>query len=780
VRFGIAAAAIGVGLVAVFALEPFLSRFSGEFPAPRESVRRVATARSDFVGAERCADCHAAEYSVWRNSTHGLAGGAPSPRLVIAAFNGAPFGFANAQVTPRIRDGVYEFVVRQPGEPPQTLRVDGVVGGGHMYAGGTQGFVTDRGDGTWRFLPFEWSRQSRAWFCNTNSRVGKGWVPITTALRLEDCGDWPPIRVLGDHPRFSNCQSCHASQAIVTLDSAPAGGRYNTRITSLAINCESCHGPGLRHVELAERGALSGADVGFTALATADKDASLAVCYQCHAVKDRLRPGFASGDPLTDYYSIKLPLLGERPLHPDGRIRTFAYQEGHQYSDCYRNGGMTCVSCHDPHSQQYRSVTGETLAGRFSDKQCTSCHLSKAEYPAQHTKHQAQSASCVSCHMPARQEPETRALNPRYANGRVVPYARSDHTISIPRPQLDSALGLASACAPCHAGMSTSQLAQTIRALWGDLKPLPATVAAQLRVEAGMPAASAAALLLGDTADAGERHAFARFAGISRFLETYVNVDTDLSPEVESRLRQLATSTDADVRAAALATLHLAKGGTDRGVRRTLAAALRAADARDAALRDRWTVLLGFAGDRYAERGDFGNAIAAYTRALEVQPSNAELALSLANAQRNAGNAARAVTSYQRSIASDPRAPLAWVNLGIALTELGDVQGAATALLRATALDANEPLAWFNLANLLYVQRDLGRAGPMYERVVALDPSIVPAHFQLARVSLLAGDSVAALRHLRRGLAFDSSDAQARQMAAFLTNRPVSGTRARP
>jgi hypothetical protein len=61
-----------------------------------------------------------------------------------------------------------------------------------------------------------------------------------------------------------------------------------------------------------------------------------------------------------------------------------------------------------------------------------------------------------------------------------------------------------------------------------------------------------------------------------------------------------------------------------------------------------------------------------------------------------------------------------------------------------------------------------------------LDPSIVPAHFQLARVSLIGGDSVAALRHLRRGLAFDSSDAQAREMAAYLTNRPVSGTRARP
>lgn len=42
---------------------------------------------------------------------------------------------------------------------------------------------------------------------------------------------------------------------------------------------------------------------------------------------------------------------------------------------------------------------------------------------------------------------------------------------------------------------------------------------------------------------------------------------------------------------------------------------------------------------------------------------------------------------------------------------------------------------------------------------------------QLARVNLLAGDSLAALSDLRRGLAFDTTDVAARDFAAILERR---------
>src|SRR6185503_11726836 len=153
-------------------------------PAPQE-VESIAVTRADFVGADACGSCHAPEYASWKSSTHGRAGGPPSSATVIAPFTGT-IRFANARVTPRIRSAVYEFLVEQPGETPVTFAIAGVVGGGHIYGGGTQGYLTKRDDGTLRLLPFEWSRQAAAWFCNTNSRSGKGWTPIIASMRIEE------------------------------------------------------------------------------------------------------------------------------------------------------------------------------------------------------------------------------------------------------------------------------------------------------------------------------------------------------------------------------------------------------------------------------------------------------------------------------------------------------------------------------------------------------------------------------------------------------------------
>src|SRR6185503_5487945 len=125
---------------------------------PREVVASTVS-RDDFVGAERCAQCHAVEYAAWSTSTHGRAGGAPSSTTVLAPFGTGVIAFANARVTPRIRRGVYEFVIQRTGDTTRVFRVDGVLGGAHIYGGGTQGFLTRAGDGTMRFLPFEWSRQ---------------------------------------------------------------------------------------------------------------------------------------------------------------------------------------------------------------------------------------------------------------------------------------------------------------------------------------------------------------------------------------------------------------------------------------------------------------------------------------------------------------------------------------------------------------------------------------------------------------------------------------------
>lgn len=715
-------------------------------PAPKTTFQDAAIADSDFVGSAACASCHATQYAAWSRSTHGTAGGLPGSVRVLGSFNGVPIRFKDAVVTPSSSGGRPTFTIRQVGRADRVIRVDGIIGGGHMEGGGTQGFVTRVDDGTYRFVPFDFSRHSNTWFCNTIGRGNRGWVPITPDLSITACVDWPPSRALGDETRFSNCASCHGSQIVTRPDSGAQG--YRTRFTALNINCESCHGPGRQHIALAgDPTAVASGNLAVAALATYSKDSSLGVCWQCHALKDQLRPNFVSGKPLEAYYSIRTPQLGDAAYLPDGRVRTFAYQQGHLYSDCYVNGGMTCTSCHDPHSQQYRDVVGNPLPGRFDDRQCTSCHASKAAKPTQHTKHAATSpgSRCTSCHMPYLQEPEI---------GTAIRYSRSDHAIPIPRPAFDSSLGVVSACKTCHENKTESALNAQMVAWYGEIKPHPRAIDALVRARTLTDRSEVARLLLVPD----ERLTAVLFDGMAYFLDHHLEADMDgLERDAVARLTQLTKHADLDVRALALASLHYADGN-DADVHATLVSALEQAGRDEPNLRARWAVILGYLADKARNNGQSAAAITTYRKAIAVAPSNPKLYLNLGLAYVQARDLANAIAEYRRSLELDPRQGLALINLGIALDERGSPAEAAAAYRKALALNPRDPMANFNLGNIYLRAEDWTQAAAQYERTVAADPSIAVAHFYLARARLRLGDARESLRQVELGLEFDPSN----------------------
>ncbi len=745
-------AVLGAGAFLLVALPRRPLKIStAPFPAPTQ-VLASPVASSEFVGSERCAECHRAEADAWRGSTHARAGGLPGRVNLIAPFDGTPLRFADAEVIPRSSGGTWSFTVKQAGASDRLFSIDGVVGGGHMQGGGTQGFLSRFPDGTLRFLPFDYSRQRGTWFCNTIARANRGWVPVSPALALTDCVDWPPTRAMGDEPRFSNCQSCHGSQVRVALDTLARA--YRTEVQSLGINCESCHGPGAPHLaRLRDPGAMARGDIGMSALATWPKDQSLGTCWQCHALKDQLGPGYASGMPLAEYYSIRLPQLGDEAHLPDGRVRTFAYQEGHLYSACYRNGGMTCTSCHDPHSQSYRDAQGAPLPGRFDDHQCTSCHASKADSVSRHTHHASNSpgSRCTACHMPYLQQPEL---------GAAIPYARSDHSIPIPRPLADSMQGIVSACKGCHTERAASVLDADVRQFYGTLKPLPNAVQALNRAREGMPRGAAARLLL----EPNEQHTQALFAGMAWFLEHHLSRDVvDLERDVISRLETLAHHDDDDVAAMALASLHLARG-TEARTRRFLIAAFDSLGDRDSRIRSRWGVIMGYLADRARGLGDSPGAVELYRRAREVDPRNHRIPLNLGIALNDTRDHAGAIEAYNTSLAMDAAQPLTLVNLGIALAARNDMPGAMAAYRRAIALNPREPLAYFNLAAAYAGQAALDSALVNFVRAAELDPSLAVANFYASRLLLDLGNPREALRQIEAGLRIDPSATDARQM----------------
>jgi tetratricopeptide (TPR) repeat protein len=728
-----------------------------DFPPPASPAAPTVT-HEDFAGADACAGCHVEQYEAWAASTHGRAGGAPAPEVVIAPFDGTAIRFADATVIPRVRSGVYEFVVRQTGFEEAVYRVDGVIGRAHMIGGGTQGFISLRPDGTERFLPWDWSGAAARWFCNTGTRAEEGWEPITGRMRLADCGDWPPVRLIGTVDRFSNCQQCHGSQITTRLD---PGSGFETSYTTLQVNCESCHGPARAHVDLATDAATrTGTDpvgnLGIESLAYLDKEEALGVCLQCHALKDVLKDGYLPGESLEAYYALKYPALGDQPYFPDGRVRTFAYQESHLASACYLLGPMDCASCHEPHGQGYWDIDRNALPDPFDDGQCTSCHASKALDVDSHTFHPSESegSRCVSCHMPYLQHPEV---------GDGIPFARSDHTIAVPRAVFDADLGIESACAQCHTDRSPSELESQVRARWGEPKPQRPLVTAIVSEFRARNLAEAGDLLLRPD----ETDPLIQFQAMGRLLTEYLAPDVgELPAPVEERLLELTTADDLDLRSLAAASLHWSRGA-DPVVRARLVAMLRDTEV-DEALRGRWILALGFLGDRARDNGDFVTSAAAYRKALELRPGDPRVLHALGQMHSRAGSYPLAIDAIRRSLSSDPNQPLAWVNLGVALAGNGDSAGARQAYEEALRINPHEPLAYFSMGNLLQRQERYDEAASAYADAVEADPGLGIAHFELGRTYLRLERFEDALRHARRAVEFLPDHQLSRQMLTDL------------
>jgi len=620
-----------------------------------------------------------------------------------------------------------------------------------MVGGGTQAAFSKFPDGTLRFLPFDYSQAEHLWFCQ--ARPGnRGWLPITPAIALADCDAWPPTRVLGSSERFQSCQQCHGSQIEVTFDSVAK--RYDTRFTTLAINCESCHGPGRRHVEIAHSGKIDAtADIGMRALATLTKDQSLDVCFQCHSVKAALEPGYLPGKRLQAHFALKLPQLLDTIYYADGRTRVFAYQEGHLSSDCYLNGSMTCVDCHDPHSQGYRDINNVALPGRLDDGQCLDCHASKGGPVERHTHHPpaSQGSRCVSCHMPYLQESSV---------GHEVRYARSDHTIPIPRPVYDTRLGIENACQQCHRDRNAQDLEAQVTAWYGQIKPHPTPVAGLLAADSVSDAARAAHTILSTT----DGHAMAAIAGLGRILRRYATPDlAALDGETIDRLEQLAASTDRDVQALALATLHLLQGADPR-VRRFLVREVRSLGPEDSPVRNRWAWILRVRGDAFLASGDHAGALAAYRKALELKPDDPAVWRSLGVAYTRMRDYGKAIEHFSRSLALRPSQPQVLVEMGFALMQQGVLDRAREAYRQAIAINPWEPAAYANLGVLELRDGALRPAVTALEKAVQLDPGLANAHFALASAYAQLGERGRAAASVQRGLEFDPTNATARRL----------------
>jgi tetratricopeptide (TPR) repeat protein len=148
------------------------------------------------------------------------------------------------------------------------------------------------------------------------------------------------------------CFRCHSTGSL------SLGANDSIQPRELGIHCESCHGPGGRHVAA---GGQPGAIFDPKRLGAVELND---FCGACHR-----------SAPETDWTDKW------RTRHQPSYLAQAA---------CFRksSGALTCLTCHDPHAPLNQ------VAAQY-DKRCVGCHTA-----VQHSVPLAAGRACVDCHMP--------------------------------------------------------------------------------------------------------------------------------------------------------------------------------------------------------------------------------------------------------------------------------------------------------------------------------------------------------------------------------------------
>jgi predicted CXXCH cytochrome family protein len=340
---------------------------------------------SEYADDRVCATCHPAKVASYRGV--GMAQSMRRPRqdVLIEDFRNNHYFHKPSQCHYEMtwKDGKLTFRRYQLDDAGQRInaieqQVDWIVGSGHR----SRVYLYRTPSGELFQLPIAWYTQERAWgMAPGYDRADNDGV--TRAVRRE-------------------CLFCHNAYPDVPEGS---DGHWMPQVFPASLpegtGCQRCHGPAGKHVDAMSRGGTD-AEARATIVNPAKLPPSLrdSVCFQCHLLPsvamigvrrfDRGDYSFRPGQPLGDY-------MLHVDIHEVGRTREQRFEINHhayrlRQSPCYIKGGITCISCHDPH----QPLTKDTRLANVSAV-CLGCHTRhspKAETVA--------ADDCITCHMPRR------------------------------------------------------------------------------------------------------------------------------------------------------------------------------------------------------------------------------------------------------------------------------------------------------------------------------------------------------------------------------------------
>jgi tetratricopeptide (TPR) repeat protein len=315
---------------------------------------------SPYVGSERCAGCHPANYRAQLRSRHAKTFHRPG-EMALLELPAKPIADPS--------DNTVVHTINR--ESPTQLRATAVIDGKTTFAiadyllgSGDRGLTLVGTDGTGQAREFRLSRYND----------GSGWDRTTGQPRgPSNRADYLGTPQTAKAVRL--CLGCH------TTNFRAARDREGPAAADHAIGCERCHGPGGNHLKAAD---AEWSDLAIAQPRLASGAEVVRLCGECHTPRNF---NLSRSDP--------------NALRFQAATLT--------WSRCYTESraALSCVTCHNPHDDAQKSKA-------FYESKCLACHSSNPPKPAHDgTRTVALAAEikriccpidpardCVECHMP--------------------------------------------------------------------------------------------------------------------------------------------------------------------------------------------------------------------------------------------------------------------------------------------------------------------------------------------------------------------------------------------
>jgi len=239
-------------------------------------------------------------------------------------------------------------------------------------------------------------------------------------------------RPIFNRPITARCLECHSTFFKKILpEKSPE--HFSKKGITLGIDCEKCHGPGLKHVNFhLQNGQVKEAKF-IVSVKNFSRKQQLDFCRSCHGGKlVAKKPAFTfkAGDDLNKYFKVDSVQASSTSLDSHGNQFGML-----SLSNCFLQSNMTCLTCHQVHDNEKGKVVD------FSNR-CMTCHVESKNslhvQPSSRSRTEGRQAgfctfktltgsqlkqNCIQCHMPEKNSNSIRML----LQGETIPTPAKMH-----------------------------------------------------------------------------------------------------------------------------------------------------------------------------------------------------------------------------------------------------------------------------------------------------------------------------------------------------------------